>query len=79
MFTQLDPVVRLHVVDKGSAHAIGVIERGQDQDLIWVAAIEATGEIVSVPSPHVRLLLGGAAEETAAPLPRTYEQVDRVA
>jgi hypothetical protein len=55
MFTQLDPPIPLHVLDKGDGYAIGVIDYGQEHDLIWVTAIDATGEIWSAPNPGVRM------------------------
>jgi hypothetical protein len=55
MFTQLLTPIPLHVLDKGDGFAIGVIDYGQEHDLIWVTAIDATGEIWCAPNPRVRL------------------------
>lgn len=54
MFVQLDPPLPLYVADKGNGYAIGVIDYGQEHDLIWVTAIDATGEIWCAPNPVVR-------------------------
>ena len=54
MFVQLDPPLPLHVIDKGNGYAIGVIDYGQEHDLIWVTAIDTTGEIWCAPNPVVR-------------------------
>jgi hypothetical protein len=54
-FTQLDPPIPLSVLDKGSGYAIGVIDYGQEHNLIWVTAINATGEIWCAPNPKVRM------------------------
>ena len=54
MFVHLDPPLPLHVIDKGNGYAIGVIDYGQEHDLIWVTAIDATGEIWCAPNPVVR-------------------------
>lgn len=56
MFTQLDPPLPLHVLNKGDGHAIGLIDYGQEHNLIWVTALDANGEIWCAPNPEVRLL-----------------------
>lgn len=55
MFTQLNPPIPLHVLGKGDGHAIGMIDYGQEHNLIWVTAIDATGEIWCAPNPKVRM------------------------
>jgi hypothetical protein len=55
MFTQLNPPIPLHVIDKGDGYAIGVIDYGQEHNLIWVTALDASGEIWCAPNPQVRL------------------------
>lgn len=54
-FTQLDPPLPVHVVDKGDGYALAVIDYGQEHNLIWVTGISATGEIWCAPNPQVRL------------------------
>lgn len=54
-FQQLDPPIPVHVLDKGDGFAIGVIDYGQEHNLIWVTAIDATGEIWCAPNPRVRM------------------------
>ena len=54
-FTQLDPPLPLHVVDRGSGYAIAVIDYGQEHDLRWVVGRDDGGEIWCVPIPPVRL------------------------
>ena len=56
MFTQLNPPIPLHVLDKGDGHAIGLIDYGPEHNLIWVTAIDQTGEIWCAPNPKVRML-----------------------
>ncbi len=56
MFTQLSPPIPLHVLGKGDGHAIGMIDYGQEHNLIWVTALDATGEIWCAPNPEVRML-----------------------
>ncbi|MCB5424107.1 hypothetical protein H0274_02450 [Altererythrobacter sp. CC-YST694] len=55
MFTQLNPAIPLHVLGKGDGHAFAVIDYGQEHNLIWVTAIDATGEVWCAPNPRVRL------------------------
>lgn len=55
MFTQLNPPLPLHVLGKGDGHAIGMIDYGQEHNLIWVTALDANGEIWCAPNPQVRL------------------------
>ncbi|WP_414903316.1 hypothetical protein ACMT1E_07370 [Sphingomonas flavalba] len=55
MFTQLHPSIPLHVKGKGDGRALGVIDYGEEHDLIWVTAITETGEIWCAPNPIVRM------------------------
>lgn len=55
MFTQLNPSIPLHVLGKGDGLAIGVIDYGEEHNLIWVTAINETGEIWCAPNPIVRM------------------------
>ena len=54
-FTQLDPPIPLTVLEKGDGFAVGVIDYGQEYDLLWVAALNESGEIWSAPNPQVRM------------------------
>ncbi|AXJ96995.1 MULTISPECIES: hypothetical protein [unclassified Sphingomonas] len=54
-FQQLEPPLPVHVLDKGSGYAFAVIDYGQEHNLIWVTAINDTGEIWCAPNPRVRL------------------------
>ncbi|HVR91301.1 MAG TPA: hypothetical protein VHG29_09445 [Novosphingobium sp.] len=55
MFTQLNPTIPLHVLGRGDGYAIGMIDYGQEHNLIWVTVIDETGEIWCAPNPKVRL------------------------
>ena len=55
MFTQLNPPIPLHVLGKGDGYAIGMIDYGQEHNLIWVTVIDESGEIWCAPNPKVRL------------------------
>ena len=56
MFTRLEPPVPLHVLDKGDGLAFGVIDYGLEHNLLWVTAIDNSGEIWCAPNPQVRML-----------------------
>ncbi|WP_417610570.1 hypothetical protein [Parasphingorhabdus sp.] len=55
MFTQLNPPIPLTVTDKGDGMAFAVIDYGAEHNLLWVTAIDATGEIWCAPNPKVRM------------------------
>ena len=55
MFTQLDPPLPVIVLEKGSGLAFAVIDYGVEHNLIWVTALDTTGEIWCAPNPKVRL------------------------
>lgn len=55
MFTQLNPPVPLHVLEKGDGFAIGLIDYGQEHNLLWVTALNDSGEIWCAPNPQVRM------------------------
>lgn len=55
MFTQLNPPIPLHVIGKGDGYAIAVIDYSQEHNLVWVTALDDSGEIWCAPNPVVRL------------------------
>lgn len=55
MFTQLHSTIPVHVLGKGDGYAFALIDYGQEHNLIWVTAIDATGEIWCAPNPSVRM------------------------
>lgn len=55
MLTQLEPTIPVTVLDKGDGYAFAVIDYGQEHHLIWVVALDASGEIWSAPNPTVRV------------------------
>lgn len=55
MFTQLNPPLPVIVLEKGSGYALAVIDYGQEHNLIWVTALDDSGEIWCAPNPKVRL------------------------
>ncbi|ODP36627.1 hypothetical protein [Sphingomonas turrisvirgatae] len=69
MFTQLNPPIPLNVLGKGEGYAIGMIDYGQEHNLIWVTAISETGEIWCAPNPSVRLTKNWTMGRPAPKLP----------
>ena len=55
MFTQLNPPLPVTVLDKGNGFAIAVIDYGLEHNLIWVTALDNSGEIWCAPNPKVRM------------------------
>ncbi len=55
MFTQLNPATPLHVLGRGDGFALGVIDYGQEHNILWVTAITDTGEIWCAPNAEVRM------------------------
>ena len=81
MLTQLNPPIPLHVLGRGDGQALAVIDYGPEHNLLWVTAIDATGEIWCAPNPEVRMqanwslgrpksLAVSASREAAKPAPR---------
>ncbi|WP_170004454.1 hypothetical protein [Pseudopontixanthobacter vadosimaris] len=55
MIIQLNPPIPLHVLGKGDGYALAMIDYGQEHNLLWVTAIDDTGEIWCAPNPTVRM------------------------
>ena len=55
MFTQLNPPLPVLVTDKGTGMAIAVIDYGAEHNLLWVTALDQSGEIWCAPNPKVRM------------------------
>jgi hypothetical protein len=77
MFTQLNPPLPLHVLTKGEGYALGMIDYGPEHNLIWVTAINATGEIWCAPNPTVRLGKNWTMGRPEAPAIALDKQVAR--
>lgn len=67
MFTQLNPPIPLHVLGKGDGQAIGMIDYGPEHNLLWITAIDATGEIWCAPNPKVRMQKNWSMGRTESP------------
>ena len=55
MLTQLNPPLPVLVTDKGKGLAFAVIDYGVEHNLIWVTALDGSGEIWCAPNPQVRM------------------------
>lgn len=55
MFTQLNPPLPLTTTSKGRGYAVAVIDYGLEHDLLWVVALDDSGEIWCVPNAEVRM------------------------
>jgi hypothetical protein len=53
-FQQLNPSIPVSVIGKGDGYAFAVIDYGQEHNLIWVTALNDSGEIWCAPNPLVR-------------------------
>jgi hypothetical protein len=69
-FTQLNPTLPMTVEGKGSGYALAVIDYGPEHHLIWVVAIDATGEIWAAANPTVRMQSNWTMGRGAAPAAR---------
>ena len=53
MFTQLNPPIPMDT-PKGAGLALGVIDYGLEHSLLWVVALDDSGEIWCVPNSETR-------------------------
>ena len=54
-FSQLNPSLPVTVEGKGPGIAFAVIDYGEEHNLIWVVALDDSGEIWCSPNPKVRM------------------------
>lgn len=73
-FTRLEPPIPLHVMDRGDGLAFGVIDYGAEHNLLWVTALDATGEIWCAPNPQVRMQKNWSMGRDAPKYPPAPEQ-----
>ena len=53
MLTQLNPTIPLET-SRGQGYALAVIDYGMEHNLLWVVALDESGEIWCVPNAEVR-------------------------
>lgn len=56
MITQLNPSIPVQVVGKGTGECLFLLDYGKEDHLIWVVAMDDTGEVWAVPNPEIRLI-----------------------
>lgn len=56
MILQLNPPIPMNVIGKGDGYAIAMIDYSQEHHVMFVVAINETGEIWTVENPQVRML-----------------------
>lgn len=85
-FTQLQSPIPLFVLGKGKGMAMAVIDYGPEHNLIWVTAIDDTGEIWCAPNSLVRMQANwtsgrgrSQAEEMARDCVQAYPATSKVA
>jgi len=66
MFTQLNPPIPVDVAGRGPGQAFAVIDYGAEHHLIWVTALDASGEIWCAPNPRVRVQSNWTMGRTSA-------------
>lgn len=54
MMLQLNPMIPMHVIDKGDGYAFAMIDYSQEHHIYYVVAITETGEIWTVDNTQVR-------------------------
>jgi hypothetical protein len=52
---QLDPAIPVWIEGKGDGYAIGWIDYSQEHHVLWMVAMNDTGEVWTVANPLVRL------------------------
>ena len=67
MFTQLDPPIPVFVTDRGNGYALAVIDYGPEHNLLWVTALDDSGEIWCAPNPKVRVQKNWSMGRDVAP------------
>ena len=55
MLIQLNPPIPMTHVQKGDGYAIAMIDYSQEFDIMWVIAIDSTGEIWTAMNRNVRM------------------------
>jgi hypothetical protein len=53
---QLSPSIPVHVLNRGAGEAVGWIDYGKEDHLIWVVAMDSNGEVWCVPNPEIRFM-----------------------
>lgn len=52
---QLNPMLPVYVTGKGTGYAFALIDYSQEHHLVYVVAMDDTGEVWSVENPDIRV------------------------
>lgn len=52
MFFRLNPTIPVHVIGRGTAEALAWLDYSSEHDLMWIVALDLTGEVWVVPNPR---------------------------
>lgn len=81
MILQLNPTIPLKT-PKGKGQALALIDYGSEHNLLWVTAIDDTGEIWTFPNPEVRaqknITMGRLYNSKLTELAKSWNNVDRL-
>lgn len=55
MMIQLNPPIPMHVLGKGDGYALALQDLSQEHDMLWIVAIDETGEIWTASNRNVRM------------------------
>ena len=53
-FNQLNPQIPV-ITSKGNGQAIAIIDYSEENDLLWVVALDENGEVWTMPNSDIRL------------------------
>lgn len=56
MMIQLNPSIPVEVLQKGVGEAVGWIDYGKEDHLIWIVALDKTGEVWLAPNHQIRFI-----------------------
>lgn len=56
MIKQLNPSIPVRVVDKGIGECLAWIDYGKEDHILWMVAMDDTGEVWTVGNDKIRLL-----------------------
>jgi hypothetical protein len=77
--TQLNPPIPMHVIGKGDGFALALIDYSQEHHLVWVVAINETGELWSAPNPIVRMQSNWSLQREKPTMKKNAADADSVA
>lgn len=77
MFFRLNPTIPVTVGDKGSGEALAWLDYSSEHDLMWVVALDISGEVWVVPNPAIRLCKNYTVGRTLVPSGIPISEIDK--